>query len=346
MRTPAKKTRPSQSDLARACGVSRSAVSAVLLGRPSTAGASEATRRRIQTAARRLGYRPHAAAAALRSGCTHALALAVPNLKVTQVNIASQVLRGIGERAHELGYALHICFHDENGDVRASLRRALEESRVDGVFFYAHDRSRQDPRESILREFGLPYVVLENRIARGATIDFDHDSGGRQATAHLLRLGRRRIAFVGREPGIGYADRRQAGYTQALREAGLAPAPELIRDRDADFASSGSRAVREMIAAGIAFDALFCVGDAAAMTAIQALAEAGRRVPEDVAVVGYDDSPVAALASPPLTSVRQDGVAMGRRAADMLHARVGQPTASRDTCILPVSLVVRQSCGG
>jgi DNA-binding LacI/PurR family transcriptional regulator len=100
------------------------------------------------------------------------------------------------------------------------------------------------------------------------------------------------------------------------------------------------------MADGIEFDAVFCVADVMAMTALQALAAAGRRVPEDVAVVGYDDSPFAPLATPPLTSVRQDGVEMGRQAVDMLHARIGKPGGPPESRVLPVQLVVRASSGG
>lgn len=338
--------RHSQSDIARACGVSRSAVAAVLGGGPTTTVVGVATRARILAAARRLGYGGNAAARALRSGRTHAVALAIPYPGILRAVIPSQILQGIVERTQQTGYTVHLCTYHEAGDLRGSLLRTLQESRVDGVFFHAEQRAAADPREAMLRASGVPFVALHKQSSTSSSVDFDHIGGARQAVAHLVRKGRRRIAFVGDQPAVAYAEQRKAGYMQALCDAGIPVDPALILSSSDDYAESGRRAVMQIVRSGLPCDALFCTSDVAALTAIQELGAHNLRVPGDVAVVGYDDSEPAAWATPALTSVRQDGIEMGRQAVDMLLHRIAQPAAGPELRVLPVQLVVRASCGG
>jgi LacI family transcriptional regulator len=335
----------SQADVARACGVSRSTVSAVLLGEKSTGVVSVATRRIVMDAVLRMGYRGHSAAQALRSGRTQAVALAIPYPEIIQGVIPGQILQGIIERTQQIGYAVHICTYSEEGDMLGSLLQAVQESRVDGVFFYADQRLAKDPREAMLSEWGMPFVALHKHSTKSCSIDFNHLDGARQAVTHLIRQGRRRIAFVGDHPSVAYARQRKAGYEKALHDAGIPVDKGLIVPATDDFSGSGHMAVEHLLRAGQVFDALFCIADVMALTAIQALVAQGRRVPENIAVVGYDDSPLAAWATPPLTSVRQDGVEMGRQAVDMLLRRISNPHASAESRVLPVQLVERASCG-
>lgn len=338
------KTRTSQADIARICGVSRSAVSAVLLGMPSTAVIGDKTRRCVEKAVRRLGYRRHSGALALRSGQTQAVAIAIPNTALIEGAITLQIVQGILERAHQTGYMVHICIYREQGNIHESMLRAVQESRVDGVFFFPDNRIKRDPRVAILRKSGLPFVALHKRFASGSSIDFDHVAGARLAVEHLLRIGRRRIALVGYEKKTDYSEQRRHGYLQALNQAGIPADPAFIIPAvQGNVTETGTSGVQYLLNARLRCDALFCLSDNIAMMAIQALAKRGLKVPKDFAVVGYDDSSVAELATPPLTSVHQDGREMGRQAMDMLLAQIQNPSNKVKFRLLPVRLVVRQS---
>jgi DNA-binding LacI/PurR family transcriptional regulator len=167
-----------------------------------------------------------------------------------------------------------------------------------------------------------------------------------EATNHLIRLGRRRIGFIGYyERGIPYRQRYE-GYRTACGEAGLQVDPDLSEPlKPGGFAEAGRRGVRRLIEGGKEFDALVCVCDETALAAMQTLAAHGRTIPGDVAVVGYDDYPLAALATPALTTVRQDGVEMGRRAMEMLHRQIEGGGSTPERQIIRPTLVVRASCG-
>jgi DNA-binding LacI/PurR family transcriptional regulator len=174
-------------------------------------------------------------------------------------------------------------------------------------------------------------------------VSSDNEQGGFDATSHLLRQGRRRIAFIGTaEPRYPEFLERWKGHCRALAGAGLEPDSRLRADADPSEAA-GRAAICELVARGAEFDALFAASDVAAIGAMHALQQHGRSVPQDVAIVGFDDTPVASLASPPLTTVRQDA----RAAAEALVETLLRAIEGGDAvnCLLPVKLVVRESSG-
>jgi LacI family transcriptional regulator len=189
-------------------------------------------------------------------------------------------------------------------------------------------------------------VVLEKIAPQISSIDFDNVHGATAAAKHLIGLGRRRIGFLGySERGIPYR-RRHEGYRAACLAAGLEVDPRLTEPLGMDgFAEAGRRGVRHLIESGIDFDALLCVCDETALAAMQTLADYGKRVPAEVAVVGYDDHPLAASATPALTTVRQDGVEMGRRAMEMLHRQIETGDITPSHQLIEPKLIVRRSCG-
>ncbi len=336
-----------QSDVARLSKVSRSTVAAILRSHPRNNSFSPETRQRVMEAARRLNYRPNSAARSLRSGRTHAVALTVPNFSAVRGPIQIANLQGIGEQAQKLGYALTLSGYEERSDLRSTFRKLLREGRFDGVLFYGDQQSdMDDERERIFSGLEIPFVVLEKTTPGSCCINFDNLHGAGEATGHLIRLGRRRIGFIGHDQrGIPYRQRYE-GYQAACRAAGVEIDPALSEPlRPGGFAEAGRRGVRRLIEQGIDFDALVCVCDETAMAVMQTLAEHGRRVPETVAVVGYDDHPLAALATPALTTVRQDGIEMGRRAMEMLHRQIETGNRTPVHEVIRPALVVRRSCG-
>jgi LacI family transcriptional regulator len=308
------------------------------------------TRRRVREVAGRLKYRPNSSASSLRSGWTHTVALAIPSFQTVRGPIQIANLQGIGEQAQKLGYALTLCGYEEHSNLRMTFERLVREGRFDGVLIYSHKfpfgNSTADEREAVFAELKIPFVSLERTTPDAPCIDFDNVHGGREATEHLIRLGRRRIAFLGHsEKGIPYRDRYR-GYADAMAAGGLEVDRRWAEPLEGDFAQTGRRGARRLLESGADFDALVCVTDVTAMAAMQVLAERGVHVPKEVAVVGYDDSPMALLAAPALTTVRQDGREMGRQAMTMLHEQMESGDLRPVRRLLKPSLVVRRSCGG
>jgi DNA-binding LacI/PurR family transcriptional regulator len=243
-------------------------------------------------------------------------------------------------RCADRGYDLLISFQQLSSDWHVD----YEDSRkADGIILLGYgDYLQYRPRLENLVERGTHFVrwgsAAEGEI--GATVSSDNEQGGFEATTHLLRQGRRRIAFIGTGgPGFPEVQERWRGYSRALRAAGLQPDEQLRADA-APSEGDGRAAAAQLIGAKVDFDAIFAVSDIAAIGAMHALQQAGRSVPE-TAVVGFDDIPAASLASPPLTTVTQDA----RRAAEALIDTLVQSIeigAAKDQ-VLPVRLTVRES---
>ena len=206
-----------------------------------------------------------------------------------------------------------------------------------------------DPLPRQLRDRGLP-VVLGGRPAggyAGAYVDVDNTGGARAGVAHLLERGRRRIATVTGPLDMMAGQDRLEGYRSALTDAGLGVEESLVEAGDFSEAS-GQRAMRALLAREPDLDAVFAANDLMAVGAMRALREAGRRVPDDVAVVGFDDSPLSRVTDPPLSTVRQPTDEMGRRMAELLLRLIatdddGAGGGEQLRPVLPTELVVRSS---
>jgi DNA-binding LacI/PurR family transcriptional regulator len=239
------------------------------------------------------------------------------------------------------GYDLLISFQQLSSDWHVD----YEDSRkADGIILLGYgDYLQYRPKLEKLIEHGAHFVRWGSATdgALGATVSCDNEQGGFDATQHLLRHGRRRIAFVGTvDPGYPEFLDRWRGYTRALRAAGLEPDRALQVDADPSEAA-GRAAVCELAARQADYDAVFASSDVAAIGVMHALQGAGRRVPEDVSIVGFDDIPSASLSSPPLTTVTQDA----RQAAEALIEAIltSVDGGSATNRVLPVRLTVRDS---
>jgi LacI family transcriptional regulator len=204
---------------------------------------------------------------------------------------------------------------------------------------------RGDSLRALVRQ-QVPVVVMDRRRPDLAldTVLTDHRQGGRLATRHLVSLGHRRIGFVAGPAGLSPSELRLAGHRDALVEAGLAPEAGLLRHGDF-HPESGRAAARALLAASRPPTAILACNDLMALGVLRAAAEAGRRVPQDLAVVGYDDIDLAAFTVPPLTTVAQPRREMGRAVVRLLVNRLGDRGLAPQQALLPVALTVRQSCG-
>ncbi|WP_230006363.1 LacI family DNA-binding transcriptional regulator [Microbacterium sp. Bi128] len=311
-------------DVAAAAGVSAQTVSRVANGSPRV---DPATRARVETAMSDLGYRMHRAARALRTGQTSTIGLVVSTLASVG---NSRMLQAISEAAAARDYALAVVTVGERG-IRDAFAR-LRAQGVDGavVLNEATELVRDtDPPAD------LHLVVVDSPPdERFSIVQTDHAGGARLATEHLLALGHPTVHHIAGPARSFAAAERERGWRAALSDAGVA-APEPVRG---DWTSaSGHSAVAALTGA----TAVFVANDQMALGALRAFADAGRRVPDDVAVVGFDDIVDAAEYRPPLTTVRQDFDALGRDAVAALVAAIegGAPVAQT----VPATLVVRAS---
>jgi DNA-binding LacI/PurR family transcriptional regulator len=336
--------KPTSFDIAYLAGVSQPTVSRALRGSKSV---SLATRQRIEAIARELNYTVDKNASSLRSQRANTIALLLfeePDATGPTINpFFLSMLGSITRQCANRGIDLLISFQKMEDDWHV---RYQDSHRADGLILLGYgDYTLYEQRLTNLVGHGTHFVrwgsVREDNI--GVTVGSDNVAAGRLAGDHLLASGRRRIAFLGQadEHYPEFAD-RYAGLCAALDAHGLAVDPALQLDAYTNE-DDGYRATRELLASGSAFDAIFAASDLIAIGVMRALAEAGRKVPEEVAIVGFDDLPAASHTSPPLTTVMQDLKCAGELLVESLLAQVEDRPLPHGT--LPARLVVRKSSG-
>ncbi|MER5641152.1 LacI family DNA-binding transcriptional regulator [Kitasatospora sp. NPDC002227] len=332
--------RPTLEAVAARAGVGRGTVSRVVNGSPKVSAKARAA---VEQAIAELGYVPNQAARSLVTSRTDSVALVIPEsvARLRSEPYFSDIITGVsGELAETEMQLLLILVRDERE--RERLTRYLTARRVDGVLLVSvHE---DDPLPELLERLEMP-AVLGGRRSGEESLSYVHaDNGGgaRAAVRHLLARGRTAVATITGPLDMEAAEARLAGYRQALAEAGLEPDEGLVAH--GDFTERGGReTMRELLERRPELDGVFCASDMTAAGALQALREAGRRVPEDVAVVGFDDSAVARHTEPALTSIRQPTEEMGRLMVQLLLKEIAQPGRFRRQVVLPTELVVRAS---
>ncbi|NUP41895.1 MAG: LacI family DNA-binding transcriptional regulator [Streptomyces sp.] len=328
--------RPVMDDVARLAGVSKQTVSRVLNDHPSV---RPETREAVTQAMRSLGYRPSRSARSLASGRTRMLG--VISFDAARYGPAS-VLTAINTAAQEAGYlvsSIALDTADQDTVVRAVDRLSAEGA--DGVIAIAPQR--QVGRALADARLDTPLVVLENDVAGGVSaVTADSRTGARKATEHLLGLGHRTVWHIAGPAGWTSADQRLASWRETLEAVGADVPEPLFGDWSADSGHDLGR----LLARRPDVTAVFASNDQMALGALHALHEAGRSVPDEVSVVGYDDIPEAAHLLPPLTTVRTDFAEIGTRSLRLLLNRVEGGTEPVPVePLVPVELVVRRSSG-
>jgi DNA-binding LacI/PurR family transcriptional regulator len=327
-------------DVAERAGVSVRTVSNVVSGYEHV---SDRVRRRVQAAIDELDYRPNPIARTLRTGRTGVLALVVPEIDVPYF---AELSREVINAAADLGYRVMI---DQTGHDHERERQLLTGGHrtmlFDGLLF-----SPLVTRSELLEmrsSSTLPLVLLGEYDFDGSYdhVAIDNQRAAFDATAHLLSLGRRRIAAIGAQPQEDYATPRQrtAGYTKALTEAGLDLDPRYLQPAARYRRIDGYEAARALMALPTPPDALFCYSDTLAMGAIRAVFDAGMRVPEDVAVIGIDDIEEARFSRPTLTTISLDTPFIARHAVSRLATRIEDPGAPAAEVTAPHVLIQRES---
>lgn len=307
--------RPRLTDVAEVAGVSMKTVSNVVNG---YAPVSEPTRSKVLAAVERVGYRPNLSARNLARGRSGVIVLAVPRLELPYfASLAGSVV----EAAASHGW--FVLIHQTGGDADGERRALLDDfpQRVDGMIL---STQHLDPGALSARRETLPLVLLGDHRLHGAAphVGIDNRAAALEAVRHLIAGGGRRLAMIGAAPSVT-PDDRTAGMLEGLREAALPARPELLRAITANTGEEGERVTAQMLdEISEPPDALFAVTDWVAMGAIRALQARGLSVPDDVAVIGFDDIPYASSTSPSLTTIAPDRDAIARLAVEALEQLV------------------------
>ena len=330
-------------EVARVAGVSQATVSRVVNGNPRV---SPETKVRVERTIERLKFVPNVAARTLVTRRSDSIGVLIPEptSRVFGDPFFAQVLRGVSSALTARHLKL-VLFLPESQEEEGKLQGYLAAGHVDGVIMYSLHGN--DPLPERLRRRGVP-VVVGGRPPSGARVsyvDYDNRGGAQSATAHLIATGRQVIATITGPPDMSAAIDRLDGHHDALAAAGRAIDAGL--EAVGDFTQeSGARAMDELLLRRPDLDAVFAANDVMATGALQVLERAGRRVPDDVAVVGFDDLPLALASQPRLSSVRQSLDVMGQELVHVLLQSIENRDLVARKVVLETQLIVRESSGG
>lgn len=335
--------------VAAKAGVSKAAVSMALRDHPNI---PEATRREIKRIAAELGYRPSLVAQTLTSQKTHTLGVVVP--VVMGDNTYAPILWAVERVARQRGYSVIACNTDTDLDVENDAFDVLYGRRVEGVIFVPGPEPNPDvsPIQQ-LEKRGIPVVVASEKPMfekHFTTVFFDNDIVSKEMTEHLIRLGHRRIAFL--HVGLEVVKARWEGYCQALHAHGIAYDESLVVKvgsfDETEGGGSQIAGLKKLLSRADRPTALFAYADVLAVKLLRAVGQMGWRVPEDIAVVGFDDLRVSKHLLPALTTIHQPAEEIGQRAAELLFDRIEGRRTDHDVPIherIASRLVIRESCG-
>jgi LacI family transcriptional regulator len=323
-------------EVAKRAGVSYATVSHVI---NNTRFVSQDTRGRVQAAMNELNYRPNALARSLRRGQTNTLGLILPD---SANPFFAEIGRSIEDTAFKLGFSVILCNTERDTNREQLYVDLLSKKQVDGIIFVA--AGDQADSLNFLLSQGMPCVLIDRdlpNIEVDAVLT-DNQQGGYLATRHLIELGHRRIACIAGPSHITPSAERITGYRQALEEAGIAFNEALVVGGDY-HPDSGLHIAAALLDLASPPTAFFALNDLMAMGALRAAAVAGRRVPEDLAIVGYDDIEFASFTNPPLSTVAQPKSEIGSQATKLLVERIADKTTRTRRVVLLPELIIRGS---
>jgi LacI family transcriptional regulator len=327
-------------DIARIAGCSRSTVSRVI---NRDAKVSLETRQKVEQVIAEMNFQPNLAARGLASGQTHIIGLIVP-MSVNSIfsdPFYPILMQSISSTCNQKGYSIMLWL-SEPGFESQMLNQNLNNGLLDGAI--VSSLSLSDPIVNYLNENRIPYVSIgRNPIDEmGNFVDVDNYDGALKAVNHLANLGRRRIATITGPMNVMVGVDRLRGYRDALNSNGLPYNPDLVLE--SDFSDAGGYSAMQKLLP-MKPDAVFAMSDVMAGAAIRVLMEAGLKVPADVAIVGFDDVPLASRIIPSLTTIHQPITQMGAGVVNILLDQLKHSTRKSRQVIFPIELVIRSSCG-
>ncbi|HVM70598.1 MAG TPA: LacI family DNA-binding transcriptional regulator [Anaerolineales bacterium] len=326
-------------DVAKLAGVAPITVSRCI---NNSGYCSEATRARVEAAIAELGFVPNRLATGLRSKRTNTLALVLTDITNP---FFTTIARGVEDIASEAGYTVIFCNTDESISKEQMYLQMLLEKRVDGILLVPALSGIDSV--NLVKKQGTPIVLIDRRLPGLQTdvVRCDSEGGAYELTRLLISLGHREIALLDGPKDVSTSEDRKIGYRKALTEAGISNSARL-EQFGAFTQESGFDMTKKLFSAAQRPTAVFAANNFIAIGALKALQELGLRVPEDVALVGFDDLPVALVTFPFLTVAAQPAYEMGTRAMEILLNRLsGKASEQFQEVVLPAELVIRRSSG-
>jgi len=331
---------PTIYDIAEHAGVSTATVSRVF---NDSSSVSEDTRADVMKAAQSLGYKPHASAQSLAGQRTHLIAAVVP---ILANHFYLGVMRGMQDALSTSDFDLLVYTPSHPMEVEEQIKRASQRGRSDGLLMLSAPVT--DDMAAHLSQTPQEVVLVDTDHSGFESITIDNQRAGKKATRHLLDLGYERIAHITADtPEPPPATQRRQGYEQALVEANAAQSPIVARGDKEPFAfekEGGYRAMKDLLRRSPHPDAVFAASDMQALGALRAIDEAGLLVPDDIAVLGFDDVSISQYVG--LSTLRQPLHDFGTLAIEKVVARLNDPDRTISSTVFNPELVVRDTCGG
>ncbi|MFZ5753132.1 MAG: LacI family DNA-binding transcriptional regulator [Bacillota bacterium] len=325
-------------DIARAADVSIATVSRVLNNKAD--GITEETKAKIRKAVKELNYRPNAIARGLITKKTHTIGLVLPDISNP---FFPEIARGVEDVAKEAGYNVFLCNTDDDSKKERGYVKALRERQVDGIIFTA---SALKNSEDITEHVGkMPFILVDRKpdnLPDAPGVFLDNLKGGYLAAKHLIEKGHREIALISGPLQSYNARQRLEGFKKALQEAGIRYKDKLIREGDYKR-SGGYRAMEKLLREGVEFTAVFASNDLMAVGVMEMLREKGIAIPEQVAVVGFDNIYLSTVVAPRLTTISQPTYQMGAQAAQMLLTCLQGRELDEKQKVFSPQLIIRES---
>jgi len=336
----AKPTETTIHDIAKKLNISASTVSRALNDNPLI---SEVTRKRIKKTAAEMGYRPNNLAANFRTKRTNTIGVIVP---LINRHFFSSVISGIEDVAYTQGFAVTISQSNDNLYKETKIAHTLFANRVDGLIISIGMETTTFDHLKLFTERNVPLVFFD-RIAeeiKAHKIVVDDFGGALKVTRHLIDQGARRIAHIGGPVNLNIYENRRLGYIQALEEAGLEVNESLIIHNSLRL-NEGTAAIQQLINTKRPIDAIFCANDTTALSTIIYLKKIGIKVPDDIAVMGFSNEPFSEFVTPSISTVKQPGFQMGRKAAELIINQIHEKETSTEfeTITMPTELIIRES---
>lgn len=330
--------KPTIYDVAKEAGVSIATVSKVI---NQTGRIGEKTRKKVHKVMEELNYQPSVVASALTGKNTYTIGLLVPDLANP---FFAEVARSVEDRGRELGYSLVMCSTDHDPDKEIQYLTVLRQKQVDGIILGTGFRHNGELKGLIEQQIPVALIAREEPELAVDTVLVDDFNGGYMATSHLVGLGHRRIAVIAEDLNVASSRERVRGYRRALDERGIHYNEQLVLISDFTVAD-GKRLTGQLLDSEDPPTAVYACNDLLAIGAMQAATERGLHIPNDLSIVGFDDTLLATITNPALTTVAQPIHEMGRQVMDLLIQEVEKKKSVKQRVVLLPELKVRQSTG-
>ena len=327
-------------DIAKKLNIAASTVSRALNNNPVI---SEPTRKLIEKTAKEMGYRPNIMAANFRTKRTNTIGVVLP---LINRHFFSSVISGIEEIAYNRGFAVTISQSNDSFEKETKIVQSLFSNRVDGIIISIGMQTTNFDHIKLFTERQLPLVFFDRVVQEidAHKIVVDDYRGGFKATEHLIEQGGTKIAHIGGPLNVNIYQDRLSGYKDAMQKAGL-PIDESMLIHNSLTRSDGTNAIKKLMKNIIKPDAIFCANDTTALSVVIYLREQGIKVPDDMLIVGFSNEPFSEVVTPSISTIRQPGFEMGKKAADLLIRQIKQKDKEirHQTFVMPTELIIRES---